>query len=60
MIEAKVCVGKVMQMPKTCHMTSEKLKQEGYDSVRFNPGDGDEYVVYSPAQVISTRQYPWP
>jgi len=62
MIEAKVCLGKIKMEPKTCdeNMNKAKLAGEGYDTIKFNPGDGDEYVVYSPDRVKSTRRYPWP
>lgn len=58
-IEAQVDVGTVLHLPKTCDgtMTSQKLQGMHSDSVTFNPGDGDEYVVYSSDRVLSTRQY---
>merc|ERR1711972_1221609 len=31
--------------------------RQGYDSVIFNPGDGDEYVIMSTRRVISVRRY---
>eukprot|EP00445_Apocalathium_hangoei_P041535 CAMPEP_0203964216 /NCGR_PEP_ID=MMETSP0359-20131031/94010_1 /ASSEMBLY_ACC=CAM_ASM_000338 /TAXON_ID=268821 /ORGANISM="Scrippsiella Hangoei, Strain SHTV-5" /LENGTH=225 /DNA_ID=CAMNT_0050900515 /DNA_START=84 /DNA_END=761 /DNA_ORIENTATION=- len=59
MIEARVDVGKALLMPATCDrsMTGLKLASKGFDSVKFNPGDGDEYIVYSGARVISTKHY---
>jgi len=58
-IEAQVDVGRVLHMSKTCDrsMTGEKLKNRNYDSVTFNPGDGDEYIVYSNSRVLSTKKY---
>jgi len=58
-IEATVDVGKVLHMPKTCDrsMTGEKLQGMHYDSITFNPGDGDEYIVYSNTRVLSTKKY---
>jgi hypothetical protein len=62
MIQAEVCLGKLRRMPSTCdiYMNGGNLTSEGYDSITFDPGDGDEYVVYSKDRVVSTRQYPWP
>jgi len=58
-IEATVKVGKVLHLPETCDrsMTGQKLASQGYDSVAFNPGDGDEYIIYSNDQVISMKEY---
>jgi len=61
MIEAVVNVGKVREMPRTCDtsMTGEKLHKEGYDSITFNPVDGDEYVIYCSTQVVSAKHIDW-
>jgi len=58
-IEAIVDVGKVLHMTETCDrsMTGQTLASEGYDSVAFNPGDGDEYIIYSNDRVLSTKEY---
>uniref|UniRef100_A0A7S1RPY7 SMB domain-containing protein n=1 Tax=Alexandrium catenella TaxID=2925 RepID=A0A7S1RPY7_ALECA len=60
LIEAEVFLGKVKQMPPWCDMkmTAEKLHKEGYDSVVFNPIDGDEHVIYNSSQVLATRRFP--
>jgi hypothetical protein len=61
MIEARVNVGRVKDMPGTCDrgMNAGRIHAMGFDSIRFNPGDGIEYVVYSPANVLSVRRIPW-
>lgn len=61
MIEAKVNVGRVKEMTSTCDrgMTSARMHADSYDSIHFNPGDGDEYVVYSSANVLSVRHFDW-
>mmetsp|Transcript_14904 Transcript_14904/g.43538 ORF Transcript_14904/g.43538 Transcript_14904/m.43538 type:complete len:323 (+) Transcript_14904:68-1036(+) len=58
-IEAQVDVGRVKHMSRTCdrHMTDNRLRGMHFDSIQFNPGDGDEYVVYTPHRVISMRHY---
>lgn len=58
-IEAQVDVGKVWMMPPTCDrkLTGNQVAWRGYDSVTFNPGDGFEFVVYSPDRVVSTKKY---
>jgi len=58
-IEAKVDMGRVKFVKGWCdnHMTREKLKQEGFDSITFNPGDGEEFVIYSPRRVKSMRHF---
>mmetsp|Transcript_59871 Transcript_59871/g.144621 ORF Transcript_59871/g.144621 Transcript_59871/m.144621 type:complete len:236 (-) Transcript_59871:60-767(-) len=58
-IEAQVNVSRVLHMPKTCNrsMTGQELWSQHYDSIKFNPGDGDEYVVYSMDRVVSMKKY---
>mmetsp|Transcript_11497 Transcript_11497/g.23823 ORF Transcript_11497/g.23823 Transcript_11497/m.23823 type:complete len:304 (-) Transcript_11497:351-1262(-) len=58
-IEARVNVGRVLHMSKTCDrsMTGQKLWSQHYDSITFNPGDGEEYVVYSKDRVVSMKKY---
>lgn len=58
-IEATVDIGKVLQMTAACdrNMTGATLTEMGYDSIKFNPGDGDEYIVYSNDRVVSTKKY---
>jgi len=59
MLEVKVNVGKVKKYPccKHCHgYTDQSLKKEGYDSVQFNPGDGEETIVYNSNRIVSIRE----
>jgi len=57
-IEAQVDVGRVKHASKTCDgIDSDLLQSQNYDSVTFNPGDGDEYMVYSKGRVISVKKY---
>jgi len=37
-----------------------KFLKEGYDSTTFNPGDGQEYIIWDAARVKSMKQIPWP
>lgn len=57
-IEARVRVGRVKYAPKHCYggMNGRRLRREGFDSIRFNPGDGDEIVIYDPHQVLSMKE----
>jgi len=59
LIEAKVDVGHVLQMNSTCdrQMSGTKLWAQHYDSIRFDPGDGEEYVVYESNRVVSMKAY---
>eukprot|EP00931_Biecheleriopsis_adriatica_P091433 TRINITY_DN6531_c0_g2_i1.p1 TRINITY_DN6531_c0_g2~~TRINITY_DN6531_c0_g2_i1.p1 ORF type:complete len:262 (-),score=37.60 TRINITY_DN6531_c0_g2_i1:48-833(-) len=61
MIQAQVDVGRVKHMPRQCdrHMSGGKLHKMGYDSIRFNPGDGDEVIVYDPSRVKSMKRISW-
>lgn len=58
-IEAVVQVGKVRTMSSSCDtfLTGEKLHNEGYDSITFNPSDGDELVVYCSGQILSAKHH---
>jgi len=59
MIEAQVAVGRVKLMPSTCNrsMSGPELWATGFDSISFNPGDGEETVVYSVNRVLSAKAY---
>lgn len=61
MIEAMVKLGNIRNMSSTCDswMTGKKLHKDGYDSVTFNPVDGDEFVIYCSDQVLSAKRIPW-
>ncbi|CAE7424998.1 unnamed protein product [Symbiodinium necroappetens] len=61
MIEAKVDVGRVKyEGPRCGHKwTKQEFLQTGYDSIRFDPGDGDELVIYDSWRVKSMRIIPF-
>jgi len=64
MIEAKVRMGRVKQVTcgRACRCNGynkQKAQAEGFDTVTFNPGDGEELVVYNPERVISMRILPY-
>mmetsp|Transcript_8136 Transcript_8136/g.17197 ORF Transcript_8136/g.17197 Transcript_8136/m.17197 type:complete len:343 (-) Transcript_8136:81-1109(-) len=58
-IETQVRVGRIKSMDQKCDndglMSGHKLHSLGYDTIRFNPGHGVEYVIFCTSQVISTR-----
>lgn len=62
MLQATVDVGRVKHMPSTCDMsmTGQKLQDMGYDTITFNPVDGDEYVVFCSTQVLEVKHISWP
>jgi len=61
MIEAKVDVGRVKyEGPRCGHKwTKQEFLQTGYDSIRFDPGDGNELVIYDSSRVKSMRIIPF-
>lgn len=64
MIEVQVAVGRILRGDNTCkvngmQLIGSPLHQAGYDTVLFNPGDGDEYVVYCSSQILSMKRYPY-
>jgi len=60
-IEATVDMGHMAEMGPMCNATFGRslgaARRHGYDSVRFNPGDGDEYVIASAERVLAMRRY---
>eukprot|EP00444_Apocalathium_aciculiferum_P027455 CAMPEP_0183442652 /NCGR_PEP_ID=MMETSP0370-20130417/88956_1 /TAXON_ID=268820 /ORGANISM="Peridinium aciculiferum, Strain PAER-2" /LENGTH=243 /DNA_ID=CAMNT_0025632351 /DNA_START=74 /DNA_END=805 /DNA_ORIENTATION=+ len=60
-IEATVDVGKVKIASAACdhlwEMNATRLTALGFDSISFDPADGDEYVVYTASRVLTTRHY---
>jgi len=54
-IEAQVDLGKMRHLNSACLHADEARKC--CDSVTFNPGDGEEFLVFSPDRVISMRRY---
>ena len=61
MIEVKVDVGRVKYEGSRCghKWTKQEFLQTGYDSIRFDPGDGDELVIYDSSRVKSMRIIPF-
>eukprot|EP00439_Symbiodinium_sp_Y106_P052889 s1299_g7.t1 len=61
MIEARVDVGRVKyEGPRCGHKwTKQEFLQTGYDSIRFDPGDGDELVIYDSSRVKSMKIIPF-
>ncbi|OLP93692.1 Ankyrin repeat and sterile alpha motif domain-containing protein 1B [Symbiodinium microadriaticum] len=54
-IEAKVDVGRVKYESANCGHKWNKQEFLGYDSIRFDPGDGDEVVIFDSWRVKSMR-----
>jgi len=52
MVTAKVDVGKVKVLNKQCGGHGN-ARHDGFDCVRFNPGDGDEFVIWDTRRVKS-------
>ncbi|CAE8657091.1 unnamed protein product, partial [Polarella glacialis] len=61
MIKATVDVGRVEHLGRKCNknLNGEMLDNMGYDSVTFNPSDGQEYIVYNSDRILSTVQIPY-
>jgi len=53
MIEARVDLGRVLRLDSKC--SGFERVSEGYDTIIFNPGDGDEIVVYNKDRILSTK-----
>lgn len=58
MLQVKVDMGRMKSMGPKCDMSMDaaKLAEVKADSIKFNPGDGTEYVIYDPARVVSVKQ----
>lgn len=58
MLKATIDVGRMLHMYPYCDkvMTLHFLKSMRYDSITFNPGDGDEIVVYEPSRVLKIEK----
>eukprot|EP00441_Pelagodinium_beii_P047321 CAMPEP_0197621744 /NCGR_PEP_ID=MMETSP1338-20131121/2226_1 /TAXON_ID=43686 ORGANISM="Pelagodinium beii, Strain RCC1491" /NCGR_SAMPLE_ID=MMETSP1338 /ASSEMBLY_ACC=CAM_ASM_000754 /LENGTH=231 /DNA_ID=CAMNT_0043191281 /DNA_START=121 /DNA_END=816 /DNA_ORIENTATION=+ len=39
---------------------ADAMQKEGYDSMTFNPGDGQEFVIFQGSRVRSMKRIPWP
>jgi len=55
LIEAKVDMGRMAHLDSQCSGRDDARAH--YDSVTFNPGDGNEFVIFSNDRVISMRRY---
>lgn len=57
-LRATVDVGRVKYLSRTCDrsLNGAEVASQGHDSVSFDPGDGQEYVVYSKSRVISVAR----
>merc|ERR1712137_1490673 len=56
-LEAAVDMGRMGHLDHRCHGGASTEIREKYDSVTFNPGDGDEYIVWDNSRVVSVRPY---
>lgn len=58
MLKAKINAGRAKTMGYHCdtQLNGAVLKSWGFDSVVFNPGDGQEIVVYDPSRIISIEK----
>mmetsp|Transcript_48470 Transcript_48470/g.127982 ORF Transcript_48470/g.127982 Transcript_48470/m.127982 type:complete len:269 (+) Transcript_48470:95-901(+) len=59
LLEVYVDLGKVLQLGPQCDksMTGAKLAAMGYNSITFNPGDGNEYIIYDTSRVLGSKVY---
>ena len=60
-IKAMVDVGRVKHEGANCghKWTKQEFLQTGYDSIRFDPGDGDEIVIFDSSRVKSMSIIPF-
>jgi len=54
-IEVKVNMGRMATLDSHCDGHDEASGK--YDSVTFNPGDGDEYIIFNTNRVLSMKRY---
>lgn len=69
MLEVKVNMGHAQVFPccRNCGgaqdervaWTKSKLSSEGYDSIIYDPGDGPEYIVFDPKQIVGIKELPF-
>ena len=52
MITATVILRKVKHLDRRCHGV-HTARREGYSTIVFDPGDGDEYVIWEKILVAS-------
>lgn len=60
-IQATMDMGRMATMDRRCRSSFgtgiRAARRGGYDSLRFDPGDGAEYVIASASRVLSMRRY---
>jgi len=60
-LEARVDMGRMATMDKKCSagygLGVQALEANGFDSLTFNPGDGDEFVIADNSRVVSVKRY---
>jgi len=58
---ARVDLGKMLMLGPKCDwtMTKEKLDARGYDSVVFNPINGNEYAIFDKRRILSVKKFHW-
>jgi len=56
-LQANVNLGRVCKMAKHCDMsmTPQKANAMGCDTIEFNPGDGNEFVIYDSRRVKAIK-----
>jgi hypothetical protein len=63
MLEVTVDMGRVMQYPccGKCDYayTGAVVEDLGFDSIMFNPGDGEEVVIYNASRIQNITELPW-
>jgi hypothetical protein len=63
MLEVTVDLGRVMQYPccGKCDYdyTGKVVEDLGFDSIIYNPGDGEEVVIYDASQIQNITEVPW-
>eukprot|EP00930_Biecheleria_cincta_P105280 TRINITY_DN9791_c0_g2_i1.p1 TRINITY_DN9791_c0_g2~~TRINITY_DN9791_c0_g2_i1.p1 ORF type:complete len:355 (-),score=35.51 TRINITY_DN9791_c0_g2_i1:124-1188(-) len=58
MITATLILRKVKRLGSRCHGVQE-ARREGYSTIVFDPGDGDEYVIWDKDQVVAMHGAPY-
>merc|ERR1719323_2563367 len=60
-LQVRVDVGRTWFKGKFCNrsMLGKDVLAAGYDSVSFDPSDGQEYAVYENSRILSIRRYGW-
>lgn len=60
-LQVRVDVGRTWFKGNTCNrsLLGKDVLAAGYDSVSFDPSDGQEYAVYQNSQILSIRRYGW-